>query len=167
MGIYCSCQEAAPTLGKRGMKSPTVCRHGSFFLFLLIPLFDEPYLYQHQMSQLVRTPSSESKMYQASSPADFRVTTVDVLRGLAIVLMPIDHAREFFSSYRGNPLDPVHTTTALYFTRWITHLCAPIFVVLAGAAISLATTTKTYRRAEVSVDHTRTLVSICRIYPWF
>ena len=57
-----------------------------------------------------------------------RVALVDVLRGLAIVLMPLDHTREFFTNYAGNPLDPQHTTFLLYLTRWITHLCAPIFV---------------------------------------
>jgi uncharacterized membrane protein len=66
-----------------------------------------------------------------------RATVVDVLRGLVMVLMPLDHTREFFTSYSGNPLDPQHTTFLLYLTRWITHLCAPVFVFLAGTSIFL------------------------------
>jgi uncharacterized membrane protein len=62
-----------------------------------------------------------------------RFGAIDVLRGLVIVFMVVDHARWFLSSYRGNPTDPAHTTTALFFTRWITHLCAPTFMLLAGA----------------------------------
>jgi uncharacterized membrane protein len=64
-----------------------------------------------------------------------RATVVDVLRGLVMVLMPLDHTREFFTSYSANPLDPQHTTFLLYLTRWITHLCAPVFVFLAGTSI--------------------------------
>ena len=59
------------------------------------------------------------------------------LRGLVMVLMPLDHTREFFTNYAGNPLDPQHTTFLLYLTRWITHLCAPVFVFLAGTSIFL------------------------------
>jgi uncharacterized membrane protein len=66
-----------------------------------------------------------------------RATVVDVLRGLVMVLMPLDHTREFFTSYSGNPLDPQHTTFLLFVTRWITHLCAPVFVFLAGTSIFL------------------------------
>src|ERR1700744_3591154 len=72
-----------------------------------------------------------------------RVTVVDVLRGLVMVLMPLDHTREFFTSYSGNPLDPQHTTLLLYLTRWITHLCAPVFVFLAGTSIFLQQQRKT------------------------
>jgi uncharacterized membrane protein len=76
---------------------------------------------------------------QAPAPenAGRRATVVDVLRGLVMVLMPLDHTREFFTRYSGNPLDPQHTTLLLYLTRWITHLCAPVFVFLAGTSIFL------------------------------
>jgi uncharacterized membrane protein len=77
------------------------------------------------------------------------VAFVDVLRGLAMVLMPLDHTREFFTNYVGNPLDPQHTTWLLYLTRWITHLCAPIFVLLAGTSIFLQQQHKT--KGELSV----------------
>jgi len=61
-----------------------------------------------------------------------RSVSIDSVRGLVIVLMALDRVREFFSSFRGDPLDPATTTVSLYLTRWMTHLCAPTFVLLAG-----------------------------------
>jgi uncharacterized membrane protein len=66
-----------------------------------------------------------------------RIEAVDVLRGLVMVIMALDHTREFFTNYPGNPLDPQKTNLLLYTTRWVTHLCAPVFVFLAGTSIFL------------------------------
>jgi uncharacterized membrane protein len=66
-----------------------------------------------------------------------RVGSVDVLRGLVMVIMALDHVRDYFTSSTINPTDPKLTYTALYLSRWITHLCAPTFVFLAGTAIYL------------------------------
>jgi uncharacterized membrane protein len=66
-----------------------------------------------------------------------RVESVDLLRGLVMVIMALDHTREFFSNYGGSPLDAAHASGIMYFTRWITHLCAPTFVFLAGTSIYL------------------------------
>src|SRR5262245_56425422 len=55
-----------------------------------------------------------------------------------MVLMLLDHSRDFFDNVFGNPTDPATTTPALYVTRWVTHLCAPTFVFLAGAGAYLA-----------------------------
>jgi len=66
------------------------------------------------------------------------VRGLDVLRGLVIVLMVIDHVRYFLSSARFDPTDPAQTTAALFFTRWITHFCAPVFMLLAGAGAYLS-----------------------------
>jgi uncharacterized membrane protein len=71
--------------------------------------------------------------------AGSRLREVDMWRGLVIALMALDHARDFFHSgaFLFNPLDPERTNAALYATRWITHLCAPSFVFLAGVSAYL------------------------------
>lgn len=61
-----------------------------------------------------------------------------MLRGLVIVLMAIDHVRWFLSEARFDPTDPTRTTAALFFTRWVTHFCAPAFMLLAGVGAWLA-----------------------------
>jgi uncharacterized membrane protein len=79
----------------------------------------------------------------ASRATRTRVTTIDTLRGFVMVLMALDHTREFFSGFAGNPLDPQQTTLMLFVTRWVTHLCAPVFVLLAGTSIFLQQQRKT------------------------
>ena len=62
-----------------------------------------------------------------------RIAAVDVVRGLIMILMALDHTRDYFSNATVlSATDPVHSWPILFFTRWITHLCAPGFVALAG-----------------------------------
>lgn len=68
-----------------------------------------------------------------------RVYSVDLLRGLVMIVMALDHTREYFSNIRFAPGDLAHTYGALFFTRWITHFCAPAFFFLAGVSIFLTT----------------------------
>jgi len=68
-----------------------------------------------------------------------RLTAIDMLRGLVIVLMVLDHTRDYFmtGAFFTNAVDPQTSYPALYVTRWITHLCAPSFVFLAGTSAFL------------------------------
>lgn len=63
-----------------------------------------------------------------------RLLGIDRLRGLVIALMVLDHVRDFFSPTPFWPDDLPDTTPGWFFTRWLTHLCAPVFVLLAGSS---------------------------------
>lgn len=77
-----------------------------------------------------------------------RVRSIDILRGLVMVLMALDHVRDFFTDVRFDPLDLSQTSAPLFLTRWITHFCAPTFVFLAGISAHLMARRCT--RAELS-----------------
>jgi uncharacterized membrane protein len=69
--------------------------------------------------------------------AGSRIVSVDFMRGLAMAIMAIDHARDFITNVPFQPEDIAHTYPALFFTRWITHFCAPLFFFLAGTGAYL------------------------------
>ncbi len=80
-----------------------------------------------------------------------RIESLDLLKGLVIVIMAIDHVRGYFhySSYFFNPTDPTLTTVPIFFTRFITHFCAPAFSFLAGLSAFMVGKRKS--RNELSV----------------
>ena len=72
-------------------------------------------------------------------PQVSRLLSVDILRGLVMVVMALDHTRDFMWSGGFFPEDLTHTNGALFFTRLITHFCAPVFAFLAGTGAFLST----------------------------
>ncbi|HEY4194454.1 MAG TPA: heparan-alpha-glucosaminide N-acetyltransferase domain-containing protein, partial [Mucilaginibacter sp.] len=68
-----------------------------------------------------------------------RIESLDLLKGLVIVIMAIDHTRDYFhfSNFYFDPTDPLRTTIPIFFTRFITNFCAPAFCFLAGLSAFL------------------------------
>ena len=74
-----------------------------------------------------------------------RLESIDVVRGVVMILMALDHTRDFFGNLGFNPTDPATTTIPLFFTRWITHFCAPVFFLLTGTGAYLSLRKKSKR----------------------
>ena len=85
---------------------------------------------QPPVAEPVQTPAAGAR----------RLDHVDLLRGLVMVIMVLDHARAYFTEARFDPTDLARTDAALFATRWITHFCAPVFIFLAGASAWIAGT---------------------------
>ena len=83
---------------------------------------------------------SVSKTFAMTSviqQSKLRIRSIDILRGVVMLIMAIDHVRDLFSYCsmdRPSPTNLATTTPQLFFTRWITHFCAPTFVFLSGTS---------------------------------
>src|SRR5205814_4988349 len=77
------------------------------------------------------TSTTTTSMKVGRSASTSRVTSLDVVRGVAMVLMAIDHVRVYSGLPAGGP------SAGIFFTRWVTHSCAPAFVFFAGTSASL------------------------------
>jgi uncharacterized membrane protein len=79
-----------------------------------------------------------------------RILSIDILRGLVMVIMALDHTRDFFhqNGLANDPMNPETTNAFLFFTRWITHFCAPTFVFLSGISAYLSAKNKTPKQAS-------------------
>src|SRR5580692_4020135 len=75
---------------------------------------------------------------EPEAPPARRVDAVDILRAAVMVLMVLDHTRDYFGNATINPTDLTLASPALFLTRWVTHFCAPVFAFLAGAGAYLA-----------------------------
>jgi len=83
-----------------------------------------------------------------SEPIKYRIQSIDVLRGITVLIMTLDHCRDYFHFHGPSPTNMATTTVMLFFTRWLTHFCAPVFVFLSGVSAYLAGTKRT--KSELS-----------------
>jgi uncharacterized membrane protein len=83
-----------------------------------------------------------------AAPARPRLHSVDLVRGVVLVLLALDHVAAYFSAVRVEPADLSQISDGLFLTRWVTNLCAPTFVLLAGAGTYLALANGVPRRQQ-------------------
>ena len=88
---------------------------------------------------------------QQSLNSSKRIESIDIIRGLAMVIMALDHVRDYvhIGANTDDPLNLATTSPALYFTRWITHFCAPIFVFLSGTSVYLQSLRKSKKELGI------------------
>src|SRR3569623_263032 len=91
------------------------------------------------MSMSSSMPAASPAATITDAPRRERVAAIDVMRGAEMELMLLDHVRDMVHvhAHDFSPTDPDRTTLVLVFTRWITHFCAPSFVLLAGVGIRM------------------------------
>ena len=82
---------------------------------------------------------------QTTAVSTNRIYSIDILRGAVMIIMALDHVRDFFhyTAFIDSPTNLMTTTPLLFFTRWITHLCAPTFLLLSGISAYLTGQKKT------------------------
>lgn len=93
-------------------------------------------------------------MADTLTPPKKRIESIDMMRGIVMVIMALDHTRDFFTITNFNPTDLTKASTALFITRFITHYCAATFVFLAGTGAFLS-----LRRGKTKGEAARFLIS--------
>jgi len=87
-------------------------------------------------------PNTRTASVAVESPTErvarSRIESVDVVRGVIMIIMALDHTRDFFGIPGQNPTDLTKASAALFLTRWITHFCAPVFFLLTGTGAYLS-----------------------------
>jgi len=93
------------------------------------------------MNVAILVPAESPAILPKKSP---RIESIDLLRGVIMIIMAIDHVRDYFhyDAFYYSPTDLTQTSPLLFFTRFITHYCAPVFVFLAGLSGYLSGTRK-------------------------
>src|SRR5215203_3380817 len=89
------------------------------------------------MEPILTAPAATATIARPSTT--YRVESIDLLRGLIMIIMALDHVRDYFhaAAFTDDPTDLATTTPILFFTRWITHFCAPLFMFLSGTSAFL------------------------------
>jgi uncharacterized membrane protein len=90
-------------------------------------------------------PEVAEPVIESVAPQRTRIESVDLVRGVIMILMALDHVRDFFGVPGSNPTDLANATAPLFFTRWITHFCAPVFFLLTGTGAYLSLRKKSKR----------------------
>jgi uncharacterized membrane protein len=90
-----------------------------------------------------------SNMEPSKNNADKRILSIDILRGIIMIIMALDHVRDFYGHASFDPLDLSQTSPLLFLTRWITHFCAPGFIFLSGVSAFLSSKRKTKNEAAL------------------